>query len=298
MTVTPQGVRPAHLEVGIVDTMIGFSEDPAKMYAKLRASLRDQESLNDFAMPASYMFRDVPNKALEDGTDPIALTLYEMDRHGVAVGLISASNNPEVSGRALTEHPDRFVGSWTVDPNEGMAGVRKLVEAHARYDVRAVTFFPHMLSPQVAIDAPQAYPYYAKCVELGIPIFVSVGIAGPRVPSACQHVERLDQVMYDFPELQLVMRHGGEPWVDLAVKLMLKWPGLHYSTSGFAPRHYPGEIVDFANSRGSEKILYAGYFPMGLTLDRIMTELADLPLKDDVWPKFLRGNAARLLKLA
>ena len=30
--------------------------------------------------------------------------------------------------------------------------------------------------------------------------------------------------MYDFPELVFVMRHGTEPWVDLAVKLMLKWP--------------------------------------------------------------------------
>lgn len=277
--------------------MIGFSEDPEKMYAKIKQSLRDDESRSDFAMPASYMFRDVPNKALEAGADPIALTLHEMDRHGIAVGMISASNNPEVSGRALTDHPDRFVGSWTIDPNEGMAGVRKLVDAHARLNVRAATFFPHMVSPQVAIDAPQAYPYYAKCVELGIPIFVGVGIAGPRVPSACQHVEKLDQVMYDFPELQLVMRHGAEPWVDLAVKLMLKWPGLHYSTSGFAPRYWPAAIIDYANSRGAEKVLYAGYFPMGLTLDRIMTEMAQVPFNEDVWPKFLRGNSARLLKL-
>ncbi|EUA23102.1 hypothetical protein I553_5458 [Mycobacterium xenopi 4042] len=34
-------------------------------------------------------------------------------------------------------------------------------------------------------------------------------------------------------------RHGCEPWEDLAVKLMLKWPNLYYSTSAFAPRYYP-----------------------------------------------------------
>ncbi len=43
--------------------------------------------------------------------------------------------------------------------------------------------------------------------------------------------------------------------------------------------------------------MYAGYFPMGLSLDRIFTELPGVGFRDDVWPKFLRDNAARLLKL-
>ena len=57
------------------------------------------------------------------------------------------------------------------------------------------------------------------------------------------------------------MRHGAEPWVDLAVKLLLKWPNLYYSTSAFAPKHYPKAIIDFANTRGADKVIYAGYFP-------------------------------------
>ena len=79
--------------------------------------------------------------------------------------------------------------------------------------------------------------------------------------------------MFDFPELIFVTRHGCEPWTELAVKLMLKWPNLHYSTSAFAPRYYPQDIIDYANTRGADKIIYAGYFPMGLSLERIMTEM-------------------------
>jgi predicted TIM-barrel fold metal-dependent hydrolase len=153
------------------------------------------------------------------------------------------------------------------------------------------------VSPQVPIDAPQMYPVYAKCAELGLPVFVAVGVAGPRVPSACQHVELVDRVMYDFPDLVVVMRHGGEPWVDLAVKLMVKWPNLHWSSSAFAPRYYPPEIVDYANTRGRGKVLYAGYFPMGLTLERIFGEMPSVPFRDDVWQPFLGGNAARVLGL-
>jgi uncharacterized protein len=78
---------------------------------------------------------------------------------------------------------------------------------------------------------------------------------------------------------------------------MLKWPGLHYSTSAFAPKYYPKNIIDYANTRGSEKIIYAGYFPMGLSLERIMTDMQNVGLNEDVWPKFLRGNALRVLGL-
>jgi len=42
----------------------------------------------------------------------------------------------------------------------------------------------------------------------------------------CQHVERIDRVMYDFPELVFVTRHGCEPWEKFPMKLMLKWPNL------------------------------------------------------------------------
>jgi hypothetical protein len=81
------------------------------------------------------------------------------------------------------------------------------------------------------------------------------------------------------------------------VKLMLKWPNLYYSTSAFSPKHYPKAIIDYANTRGADKVIYAGYFPMGLSLDRIFTELRDVPHMAEVWPKFHRENAIRVLKL-
>ena len=83
----------------------------------------------------------------------------------------------------------------------------------------------------------------------------------------------------------------------LACKLMLKYPNLYYSTSAFSPKHYPEDIVNFANTRGKDKIMYAGYFPMGLSLDKIFAEMQNVPFKDDVWPMFLGENAKKLLKL-
>jgi predicted TIM-barrel fold metal-dependent hydrolase len=176
-----------------------------------------------------------------------------------------------------------------------MDGVRFLVEMHRTYGIKAATTFP--AGCQVPINDKRYYPLYAKCVELDIPIFCCAGVPGPRVPMAPQKVDLIDEVCWFFPELKFVIRHGAEPWTELAVKLMLKWPNLYYSTSAFAPKHYPKAIIDYANTRGADKIIYAGYFPAGLTYDRIFAELPNVPLHDDVWPKFLRTNAARVLAL-
>ncbi|MET0595473.1 MAG: amidohydrolase family protein, partial [Polyangiaceae bacterium] len=183
------------------------------------------------------------------------------------------------------------------NPNNGMDEVRKIRQLHKEHGLKSLTAFPSGLCPQVPIDDKKWYPIYATCVDLNIPICITVGVPGPRLPLAPQKVELLDEVCWFFPELKVVMRHGAEPWTALAVKLMLKWPNLYYSTSAFAPRHYPKAIIDYANTRGADKIMYAGYFPMGLSLERIFKEMPNVPLKDEVWPKFLRENAKRVFKL-
>jgi uncharacterized protein len=285
-------------DLGVIDLMIGMPAGDRRWWAKSMAPmLLDSGSQGEFQHAASYMYKDLPDAA-EIGEDPVAVLLREMDAHGVAQALLPVTPDDPVSVRAVTEHPDRLLGSFLVDPIRGMETVRALESAVRDLGVVAANFFPCGCVPQVPIDDRMVYPVYAKCVELDIPIFVNTGVPGPRVPMDAQEVALLDKVCWFFPDLRIVMRHGGEPWVDLAVKLMVKWPNLYYSTSAFAPKYYPKEIIDYANSsRGSGKVMYAGYYPSGLSLERIFREMADLPLRDETWPKFLRDNAREVLRL-
>ncbi|MCB0993465.1 MAG: amidohydrolase family protein [Acidimicrobiales bacterium] len=287
--------------------MMGTRAGPgAKLnYANL-TGIKDTDS-KSMNFPAQYMFKDVPwsdqarDAAAEADLEPpegAALLLPFMDKWNVETAMVGVGADGTGPGAdAVREHPDRFVGAHEPDPNDVMGTIRIIKDLHAQGLVRAVTAFPAGRNPQVPIDDPKMYALYACCVELDIPIFCCAGIPGPRVPFAAQHVQLIDRVMYDFPELTFVTRHGCEPWEDLAVKLMLKWPNLYYSTSAFAPKHYPQAIIDYANTRGADKIVYAGYFPMGLHLDRIMDEMRNVTFKDHVWPKFLRDNARRVLRL-
>ncbi|MEY3566761.1 MAG: hypothetical protein RLZ19_775 [Actinomycetota bacterium] len=282
--------------LGIIETMMGFPDpDPRRLYEFFRGNIRDKES-KETMFPVEYLFKQNVPGALTEDIDPVEVAINTMDHFGIDRSMIGIEGDPGL--RALVEHPERFIPSCSADANNGVDEVRKIRRLHDEHGLRAVGTFPAGCTPQVPIDHARWYPIYSVCAELGIPIFICAGIPGPRVPSMCQHVELLDIVCYDFPELKIVTRHGCQPWTELMVKLMLKWPNLYYSTSAFAPKHYDPRIIDYANTRGADRVIYAGYWPMGLTYERIMGDMPHVPFRDDVWPKFLRDNALKVLGLA
>jgi uncharacterized protein len=288
---------PMPRDVKIVDLMVGIpvSETNEEWYQQFRPLLMDAESREQFKMPAQYLFKDIPK--LKTTRDYVGFLVGELDRYGIDVALVGCAENSAAAAAARRDFPQRFIFDYPANPNLGMEELRRVRRMYAEFGIKSVSVFPCGLNPQVAINDKKMYPLYATCVELGLPILVNVGVPGPRVPMYAQKLEHVDEVCWFFPELKFIMRHGAEPWEDLAVKLMLKYPNLFYSTSAFAPKHYPKAIIDYANTRGAEKIMYAGYYPMGLSLERIFRELPQVPLRDEVWPKFLSLNARRVFGL-
>jgi predicted TIM-barrel fold metal-dependent hydrolase len=295
MSPTNSAFESARAE-GVIDTFLSMPSPEhlrAEKYDWVRRNTMDAESA-EMTMPAEYMFTAAPS--YEEVDDPVALVLAQMDHYGIERMLVGWGES-EASRRALTDHGGRFFGMSSPDPNKGMDGVRRLEREVLDHGCIAAHVWGAGLVPQVPINDKKMYPIYAKCVELDIPIVLYAGVPGPRLPMHPLDVARVDEVCWFFPELRIVLRHGAEPWTDLAVKLMLKWPNLYYSTSAFAPKYYPDDIVNFANTRGTDKIMFAGYYSAGLGLDRIFAELPDVPFRDHVWPKFLRENALRVFKL-
>ncbi len=280
-------------DIGVIDLMLQIpGTDTRDWYDFMQPLFLDERSRHYAKMPAEHLFRNVPDIGASD--DYIAYTVAKMDAFGIERAMVGVQHS--LGARAVKERPDRFFGSWHANPNRGMDEVRAIAEAQRDLGIKAVTAFPSGTCPQVPIDDRRWYPIYAKCVELDLPFACTVGVPGPRVPMDPQKVERIDPVCWFFPELKFVMRHGAEPWTELAVKLMLKYEHLYYCTSAFAPRYYPKAIVDYANSRGAHKVMYAGYWPMGLSLERIFAELPQVGFKAEVWPRFLRDNALEVFR--
>ena len=248
----------------------------------------------DVARDVAYLFPEMQAR-LERGTT-LEQLVDEMDQAGVAQGILcsgySGGDDLGWVRKAVIAHPDRFVGSHVVDPREGMPAVR-LVEELVRNDgYRLIRILG--LATQMPYNDPRCYPVYAKCAELGVPVGLNVGLPGPRVPGKYQHPLPVDDVCAFFPELTIVLQHGGEPWVELCVKLMLKWPRLYYMTSAFAPKHVPAPIIQYANTRGADRVMFASDYPL-LSFSRCMAEAVNLPFRDQArFDQFISGNARAL----
>ena len=288
---------PMPKDVGIIDLMLAVpNNDKSNYYDFIKPLLMDEQSRQLFQMPAQYMFKDIPDTGKQH--DYLAYTIEKMDQFNIARAMVGVDEQQyEAQNEAVQKHPERFFGSYECNPNNGMEEVRKIRRMKENYDIKAVTAFPAGLCPQVPLDDKRWYPVFVACIDLDLPFCPCVGVPGPRIPMAPQKVEYLDEICWFFPELKVVMRHGGEPWTELAWKLMLKYPNLYYMTSAFAPAHYPENIIHFANTRGGDRIMYAGYFPMGLSLERIFDDMPKVPFRDEVWLGFLRDNAVRVFNL-
>ena len=211
--------------IGAVDTMLGFPHrDMKEVYRFITRQTRDTQSKEEFDFPVEYMFKDVPDKALQDVDDLIAVTVREMDLWGIEKGLIGVGDPAGTGAEAMKRFPDRFIPSSGADPNEGMAGVNRLVREHETFGTRAVGVFPAGTFPQVAINDKKMYPIYAKCVELGIPNLLlcrDTGTATESILPACRthrrgHVRLSGPDLRDAPRLRAMDRTGRETDAEVA----------------------------------------------------------------------------------
>jgi uncharacterized protein len=199
---------------------------------------------------------------------------------------------------AVKLHPDRFYGLAGIDPTEGMKGVRALQLAVEEYGFIGAHTYPHWF--ETPPDHARYYPFYAKCVELGVPIQLQVGqslIYDPDRP--LRSVGRpitLDGVACDFPELKLIGIHIGVPWTDEMIAMAWKHPNVYIAADAYAPKHWPPQFVRFIDSYGQDKVMFGTDFPV-LPFDRMRREVDDLGLRPGPKRKFLRDNAIRIYGL-
>jgi predicted TIM-barrel fold metal-dependent hydrolase len=220
--------------------------------------------------------------------------LAQMDEAGVEKAILtmgSEAPSPEILAFPKAD-PARFALSVSVDPRRGMKAVREL-EALVRNEPVVLARVTPFMVGQVPPNDYRYFPLYTKCIEWDLPVSINTGLPGPPMPGRCQDPMHLDEVCYFLPELKIVMAHGADPWWNVAIRLMIKCRHLHLMTSAYAPKYFPPELIQFMNTRGKHKILFASDHPV-LDFRRCVAEAEALPLRDGVLDLFLYENANRL----
>ena len=204
----------------------------------------------------------------------------------------------EIVADAVQRRPERFRGLAGLDPFEGMQGVRKLERAVREYGFVGAHMYPHWF--ELSPDAAKWYPFYAKCVELDVPVQMQVGqsliyTAEQPLRSVGRPIT-LDAVACDFPELRLVGIHIGIPWTDEMIAMAWKHPNVYIGSDAHSPKYWPASFVQYLNSYGQDKVLFGTDFPV-LDFARTREEIEALGLREEAKKKLLRTNALRVYKL-
>ena len=204
----------------------------------------------------------------------------------------------EMVADAVQRWPDRFSGLAGLDPTEGMAGVRAFERSVREYGFVGGHFYPHWF--ELAPDHARWYPFYAKCVELDVPVQLQVGqslVYDLKRPlrSVAQPIT-LDAVACDFPELKLVGIHVGIPWTDEMIAMAWKHKNVFIGCDAHSPKYWPQSFVHFINSWGQDKVIFGTDYPV-LDFERTLNEIDALGLRPQSLEKLLRENARKLYKL-
>jgi len=210
--------------------------------------------------------------------------------------------NQEVA-KAAADNPDVMIPFASIDPAKGQAGVRQARRLVADFGIRGFKFHPSVQAFYPNDRA--AYPLYAAIEEMGLPAVFHTGQTGIGAGAPGGGGIRLkysnplflDDVAADFPGLTIVLAHPSFPWQDEALAVATHKPLVYIALSGWSPKYFPPQLVQYANSLLQDKVLFGTDYPL-LTPERWLSDFDKLPIKDSVRPKILKDNAARLLGLA
>lgn len=236
--------------------------------------------------------------------------IERMDRAGIQMVFIGAAKagpmgHPaswhlpyEIVADVVEKYPDRFRGMAGIDPTEGMEGVRKLESGIRELGFVGAHLYPHWF--ELPPHHRKYYPFYAKCVELGVPIQMQVGhcliYSKDRPLKSVGRPIYLDTIACDFPELKLVGIHTGWPWVEEMISVAWKHPNVYIGSDAYAPKYWKPEFIHFINSWGENKVLFGTDFPI-IEFERATRDIDALGFREEAKEKLLWKNAARLYGL-
>jgi predicted TIM-barrel fold metal-dependent hydrolase len=274
---------------------------PEAMLGYLRVFFRREPTLESARrMIGALASDDGPILAALDEADVAWSLITGFDEKSTAASTFVSNE----SVAALAErHPGRFLPFAGADVMRGAAAVREVERWVREHGFRGLSLRPFMIG--LPADDRHYYPFYAKCVELDVPVSVHASANWTTArPSELGHPRAFDRVACDFPELKLILSHGGYPWVLESCLLAWKHPNLYLELAAHRPRYFtaPGAgwepLLRFGRTTIQDKILYGtGAFLLGRRPAELVAEMRALPVEPAVMEKWLHGNAARLMGL-
>jgi uncharacterized protein len=201
--------------------------------------------------------------------DPTALDeLFAAE--GVDVALLFCEYSPKATGYQhfddllpmVERNPRRFRPVANVNPHLHFPITREL---NRQLDHGAAALKLHPVHGGFRIDDPALFPAYSVLVERGVPLVVHCGTSSfPGSTNEYADPALLYPVLRQFPDLHVVLAHGGRGWwYDAAAFLALSNRNVWIELSGLPPKRLPTYYARHDLTRLARKWIFGTDWPGG-----------------------------------
>lgn len=233
--------------------------------------------------------------------ESMELMFEDMDRNGIDMGVATGRVEHFAGGMSndtvvdlVQAYPDRFLGFAGLNPLDWRWSIREIHRTVVDGPLKGVVLEPGAVRPAMYGDDALLYPVYAECEKYDIPVMVMLGgNAGPNVDYSFPRI--IHKIASDFPTVKFIVSHGGWPWVQAVLGVCFVQQNIYLSPDLYI-FNQPGwqDYVTAAHTYMQDRLLYASAYPF-LPLECV--QQFKTMFRDDVLPKLLYQNAAKLLKL-
>jgi predicted TIM-barrel fold metal-dependent hydrolase len=257
----------------------------------------------EFIDAASSYFKTEPKRpTIQETIDyyrarKIAFVMFTVDMEaGTGIKRIA---NEEIA-EAAAANSDIMIPFASIDPHKGKLGAleaRRMVE---QYGVKGFKCHP----PMQNFDPGDrmAWPIYDVIAEYGLPAIFHTGHSGMGTGMPGGGGIRLkfgqpmlvDDVAADFPDMKIILAHPSWPWTDEALSMALHKNNVFIDLSGWLPKYFPKQVIQYANTQLKHKMLFGSDFPL-ISPDKWIESFKEVGFRENTWEPILKGNAQKLL---
>ncbi|OPY11592.1 MAG: Amidohydrolase [Syntrophus sp. PtaB.Bin001] len=238
-------------------------------------------------------------QSFADGLTPAKLMTFFASQ-GVSSVVVLAEYAPKCTGVMTNEETARYCqGRENLIPFAAISledGTP--YEEQARYAVEELGMKGFKLLPSYQHfypNDPSFFPFYEYVQSKGLPIMFHTGSSvfrGSRIKYADPLL--LDDVADEFPDLPILLEHGGRPfWYDHASWMLTRHCNVHIGIAGIAIRHLPRLFPNL--EKFSDRFIFGSDWPGMYDVKGLVDRVKALPYADETKAAILHGNAERLL---
>ena len=257
-------------------------------------------------------YEDAASKYFKAGKRPtIAETVAYYRERKIGLVMFTVDSEHEIGSRripneevleAAQANSDMMVAFASIDPHKGRFGAREARRLIAE-GVRGFKFHPTCQG--FFPNDRMAYKLYEVIAEHKLPAIFHSGHSGIGTGMRGGGGMRLkysnpihvDDVAVDFPDMKIIIAHPSWPWQDEALSVCLHKQNVYIDLSGWSPKYFPPQLVQYANTQLKKKILFGSDFPL-IPPDRWIKDFKEANFKPEVHDLILKQNAIEALGLA